>query len=190
MTGNKILDRRFYPAGTLIIEEGEKGNCAYYIESGSVDVFTKDLDGRIIHLSEIKAEDIFGEMALITQEKRTASVRTLEDSTLVTISPEDFKLAYSSSDKVFRRLLNVLVQRLAEANDYIVSQHKTIADFEEATHLTIKNVSYSLPDELQNRFQAEVRPVLEHLRVVLKKYKEMTPEKLAQLKEEVDKSSK
>ena len=184
MTDKKILDRRFYPAGSLIIEEGARGDCAYYIESGLVEVFTHDPDGREIRLSILGVEEVFGEMALISHDRRVASVRTVEDSTIITITPEDFKLAYASSDKVFSKLLNVLVNRLVDANHYIVTQHKEIADLEGAAHNTVKNVSYSLPPELQERFQKDIRPILEELMAVLNKYKELSSEKLDKLRED------
>ncbi len=174
MADKKVLDRRFFPADTLIIEEGSLGNCAYYIESGLVEVFTKATDGQEIRLSLIGVEEIFGEMALISNEKRTASVRTVEDSTVIIITQEDFKYARSSANKVLTKLLNVLVERLVEANNFIVNQHKEIVDLEESTNFSVKTLAYSLPPELRPNFQKEIKPILAELMLVIDKYKKIS----------------
>ncbi|TVQ83604.1 MAG: hypothetical protein EA357_05515 [Micavibrio sp.] len=186
----KILDRRFVPKNTLLIEEGQPASYAYYLEKGRAEVFTTDIDGRKIALSELESEDIFGEMALLTRGRRTASVRTLEDSTVVKITPEDFRRSYSSSNKIFKKLLVVLVDRLIEANHHITEQHKTIADFEEAAHLTVANVGKSIPEDMREKFAREVKPILEHLRAVLKKYKDLTPKKMEEIDREIAKTGK
>ena len=188
MPSGRILDRRFFPKGSLVIEEGQMASCAYYIEEGAVEVFTADSDGREIHLSTLADEDIFGEMALISHGTRTASVRTLEDTTLVTMTPEDFRRSYSTSEPAFRKLLAALVERLVDANEFIAEQHKTIADFEDAASLTVKKVSMSIPEELQDKFVMEVFPVLDHLLVLLKKYKQMCPDTMQNLDDEIMRS--
>jgi len=186
----KILDRRFVPKNTLIIEEGQAASCAYYMEKGAAEVFTTDIDGRKIALSPIVAEDIFGEMALITRGVRTANVRTTEDSTIVKITPEDFRRSYSGSNKIFKKLMVAMVDRLIDANHHIAEQHKTIADFEEAAHLTVMTVSKSIPEEWRDKFVMEVKPVLDHLRTLLQKYKKLIPEELEDLEEKVTKTGK
>ena len=42
-----ILERRFIPGGHLLIEEGEVGNCAYLIQSGTVSVYSDDGGKRV-----------------------------------------------------------------------------------------------------------------------------------------------
>ena len=186
----KILDRRFVPKGTVLIEEGQPASCAYYLEKGAAEVYTTDIDGRKIALSPIGPEDIFGEMALITRGVRTANVRMTEDSTVVKITPEDFRRSYSGSNKVFKKLMVALVDRLIDANQHIVEQHKTIADFEEAAHLTVMTVSKSIPEELRDKFVMEVKPVLDHLRTLLAKYKNLIPVEIEELEEKVGQTGK
>lgn len=186
----KILDRRFVPKDTLLIEEGQPASCAYYLEKGAAEVYTTDIDGRKIALSPVGPEDIFGEMALITRGVRTANVRVTEDSTVVKITPEDFRRSYSGSNKIFKKLMVALVDRLIDANQHIADQHKTIADFEEAAHLTVMTVSKSIPEELRDKFVMEVKPVLDHLRTLLHKYKNLIPVEIEDLEGKVTKTGK
>ena len=66
-----ILERRFFPEGGIIINEGEDGDVAYLIQSGTIEIF-KTLNGKQMPLAEMEAGDIFGEMTLLFEQKRTA----------------------------------------------------------------------------------------------------------------------
>src|SRR5947209_5491865 len=99
MTKNiKILDRQFIPAGTVIIEQGTMGSRAFMIETGGVEVFVKDESGNEMTLSELGPGAMVGEMAALSDGLRTASVRTSEDSVIVTIPAHDLNASMKASE--------------------------------------------------------------------------------------------
>ncbi|MCB9981372.1 MAG: cyclic nucleotide-binding domain-containing protein, partial [Rhodospirillales bacterium] len=111
-----ILERRFVPKGTLIMEEGEPGNCAYLIQSGVVEVFTQN-EGRELRLAKLDLGQIFGEMALIFDELRTASVRALEDCNLIVITRQSFQAKLGKTDPTIAAIVKMLTQRVISANN-------------------------------------------------------------------------
>ncbi len=91
------LARRFqlrsFPAGAEIVREGERGTSFFLIRSGEVEVWTTDLRDRTrqVKLGELGEGDFFGEVALLTDKPRTATVRARTDVEAMELSREDFE---------------------------------------------------------------------------------------------------
>lgn len=166
----KILDRRFVPAGTLIIEQGNIGSRAFLIESGKVEILKRDKKGRTVKIAEAGAGSIIGEMALIDGSERSASVKTLEESILIAISMKDIEESIGDPDGVFQKLMKVMVDRLKEMNDRMIRQNLELAELQEAAESTVENISFHIPEQQQTEFKKEMVPLLERLKETLSKY--------------------
>ena len=75
------------PAGELVLREGEPGNSLYIVLDGNLEV-TKRHGGQDVLLAVYKPGQFFGEMALLEQGPRSASVRALRESRLLVISQD------------------------------------------------------------------------------------------------------
>lgn len=105
---NETLPReQFVPAET-VFGIGEPGDSAYVIEAGSVEILAGLAQGRIAVLG---AGELFGEVALLDQLPRTATVRTLEATTLVRIERSHVNELLKRSDPVIRHLMTLLLER-------------------------------------------------------------------------------
>lgn len=82
-----------FPASALIFREGEAGDCAYVVVRGAVQVFAMDHNGDEIVLAQVKDLDHVGEQSLLPDhsDRRNASVRAREDSTLLRIPKAEFQ---------------------------------------------------------------------------------------------------
>ena len=80
-------------AGTVVLTQGEAGDRFYVLESGAVDIVR---DGVVV--TTLAAGDCFGEIALLRDVPRTASVVATEDCVLQTLSREDFLAAVSNPE--------------------------------------------------------------------------------------------
>lgn len=112
----RILERKTYADGRVILREGEEGSCAYVIQSGAVDIVRDSGDSKLV-LAHLEAGSIFGEMALIDQAPRMASAITAQPTTLVMVKEADLRAKLEASDPFVARLLNMLVSNIRSTTD-------------------------------------------------------------------------
>jgi len=99
----------------VIFHEGDEGDCAYIIEKGRVLVYiNKDVDE--VPLSILGEGEIFGEMSLIDNQARSASVRALEEVQLSIVSKQQLLERVSTADTVVQLLMRVLLKRVRHHN--------------------------------------------------------------------------
>src|SRR5574341_526467 len=90
---------RDYPAGSIICHEGELEHVFYIVQEGQVAITRQLLSGEEQRLGVQGPGSFFGEIALLENQPRSASVRTLNDSRLLEISEEDFeRMVYRSPE--------------------------------------------------------------------------------------------
>ena len=77
--------------GTIVIERGDESGALYFISDGQVRIFVAGEDGKEITLNELGPGDYFGELALLGETQRTASVITLTDCQFRVLSKSEFK---------------------------------------------------------------------------------------------------
>ncbi|RMH70914.1 MAG: GHKL domain-containing protein [Gemmatimonadetes bacterium] len=115
-----VLTEEFYPAGTLIFEEGSVGHTFYIIKSGRIEI-TKRVGESKEHLVAIEeVNDFFGEMALLEHKPRSATVRSLEDTYLLGLSQTDFDQLLAKNPVTYYQIARALSSRLREANDRMI----------------------------------------------------------------------
>src|ERR1035438_1791734 len=85
-TLSKNWQRKYFPKNTIILNEGDRSDYFYLIESGKVKVLLEDEQGKEFILNVLEGGEYFGEMALIDNEVRSATVVAMEDSNLTLIS--------------------------------------------------------------------------------------------------------
>ena len=105
-----VMTREQHRAGTVIIRQGDAGDKFYLIGQGSTDVIIDD-GGSAYVVNRLGQGDFFGEMALITGETRSATVRALEDVELYVLSKDDFQTALNASTSFRNQLMHVFFQR-------------------------------------------------------------------------------
>ncbi|MBC7933118.1 MAG: cyclic nucleotide-binding domain-containing protein [Rubrivivax sp.] len=87
-----------FDAGQFIIREGETGDAFYILREGSAEVVKETEGGKV--LKRLKAGDAFGELALLTGQKRAASVVTREATSVFRLEKEDFDRIIATAPKV------------------------------------------------------------------------------------------
>ena len=154
------MERRFVPKGTLVMKQGDRGNCAYLVQSGSVIVFTEN-NGKRVELGKLELGQIFGEMSLIFNEPRSASVQAYEDSNLIVITRETFEEKLTKTDPTLRAVMAMLTERITNVNNSLAHKKSNIKDMEESARLIYQNILGALPEADRRDFQNEVLPKLE-----------------------------
>ena len=106
------MDIKNFKKGEVIFEEGTFGNTAYIIKSGSVEVVKRMSDGKNQQISKLEKNDIFGEMGLIDQLPRTATVCALEDCSISVMTSDNFDTLAKRNPQALMPILKVLASRL------------------------------------------------------------------------------
>jgi CRP-like cAMP-binding protein len=99
--------------GDFVIKEHQKGEHLYVVLDGTAEVFTLDEDGKILILAELGAGEFFGEQALMPDSngKRNAFVRANNETRLIKIPKEYFRLILSRDDKIAAELRKIQKNR-------------------------------------------------------------------------------
>ncbi|MBK9585188.1 MAG: cyclic nucleotide-binding domain-containing protein [Alphaproteobacteria bacterium] len=165
-----ILERRFVAAGTVLMKEGDDPNCAFLIQSGLVGVYGEK-QGQMVELARLGVGEICGEMALFNDEKRTATVKVLEDCNLIVISRQTLKEKLERSDPTIRALVEMLSQRLVSGNLSVTNKKTNVQDLIDMANVLFDNVAESLTEKDRSKFQKNVRPLMAEFLEKLDKYR-------------------
>ena len=114
---------RTYPKNTVIINEGDQANAMFICNSGKVKVFVSDENGREFILNSMGEGEYFGELSLLDDECRSASVMTTDKSTFTILYKEDFTKLIMNNPKIALSLLRNLSRRIRLLTDNV----KTLA---------------------------------------------------------------
>ena len=104
---------RTLEAGECLFHEGEPGNCAYVLESGQMEVST-GRDGARVVLATVGPGALLGEMALINNQPRMATLTAIEPTRLVMITRDYLSERLETADPMLRHILRVVLTRFRE----------------------------------------------------------------------------
>jgi CRP/FNR family transcriptional regulator, cyclic AMP receptor protein len=118
----RVAVPRSYPAGSIILREGDPGDTCYILRSGEARVVRQHADGRAITLTNLGPGEIFGELAMFDGEVRSATVEAVDDVRAVAILAGDLKRLLGEHPEIAVKLLGALAARLRETNARIARQ--------------------------------------------------------------------
>jgi CRP/FNR family cyclic AMP-dependent transcriptional regulator len=111
-----VSTEKSFPKNAVVLTEGEMGDSLYMIQSGKVKVFIGDEDGREIILKIMGPGSFFGEMSMIDKQPRSASVTTLEPSTVQVLTHSMFEKCVEQAPRIGTVVMQILAHRVREAD--------------------------------------------------------------------------
>jgi CRP-like cAMP-binding protein len=113
-----------YKAGDLIIKEGDYGISIYKIIEGKVRIFNES-DDKEIALATLGCGEVVGEMTFLSRvtERRSASVKALEDTVLEVWDPARISREYEQMPPIIRHIADQALKRLIRMNRLIIKMH-------------------------------------------------------------------
>ncbi|MGH2962092.1 MAG: Crp/Fnr family transcriptional regulator [Solirubrobacterales bacterium] len=119
---SRVAVARSYPKGVRVFHEGDQSDACYIVRRGDLRVTREHPDGRAIALATLGSGDIFGELAMLDGEARSASVEALTECELLALPAADVRRMLQSSSEITVKLVVALTRRLREANERIARQ--------------------------------------------------------------------
>jgi CRP/FNR family transcriptional regulator, cyclic AMP receptor protein len=115
------LQQRSYPRNSFILRAGEETDALYIILSGRAKVLIPDEQGREVILAIMGPSEFFGEMGLLDDMPRSASVETLEACQVLRFSKSGFMACLKDNFDLAMIIIGNLVKRLRDADRKIES---------------------------------------------------------------------
>jgi len=115
------VPRSFAP-GQAVFREGDSSDTCYVVRSGHARAVREHGDGRTITLATFGPGDIFGELALFEDERRSATVEALEELGVVAVLGPDMRRLMVEHPQISTRLVIALGRRLRESNERLSRQ--------------------------------------------------------------------
>jgi CRP/FNR family cyclic AMP-dependent transcriptional regulator len=115
------VQHRSYPRNAFILRAGEETDALYIVLSGRVKVLIPDEEGHEVILSVMGPHEFFGEMGLLDEQTRSASVEALEACEMLRLSKSGFTNILKDNFELAMLIMRSLVKRLREADRKIES---------------------------------------------------------------------
>ena len=113
---SQVAVPRSFPAATRVFHEGDSSDACYIVSEGSFRVTREHSDGRAITLATLGPGEIFGELAMLDGDKRSASAESITDGTLLALPANDVRSLLARNPEIALKLVAGLVRRLRAAN--------------------------------------------------------------------------
>ena len=105
-----------YEQGDVIFRQGESGNCMFVIQEGEVEAVA-ETDGKELRLRTMGPNEFFGEMALFEKETRTATIRAIRPTRVLTIDKKTFLGGIHEDPSLAFRIVQTMTHRIRDLTD-------------------------------------------------------------------------
>jgi small-conductance mechanosensitive channel/CRP-like cAMP-binding protein len=119
----EMSEQRLYAAGESIVKQGEESSELYVIERGEVVVSVQRSGGEVV-VARLGAGKFFGEMALLTGDKRQASVRAATECQLLEVGRDALRTVLGKSPDLAERISAVLAERQAQLDEQLAAREE------------------------------------------------------------------
>ena len=121
-----------YRSGSWLCREGDEGNCAYFLLSGSVSISKQLKDGRKVYLSTLTSGHLFGQTGLIPGQSRTADVTATSEVEILVLDRTRLDAALQRRDSWASGLQTLIASHLVRQLRGALARLETLANQEDA----------------------------------------------------------
>lgn len=118
-----LMKRHEVPEGWVLFREGDEGRLMYIVLSGSVAISIKTSGGEEVEVGRVGEGSFFGEMSILEKDVRSATCRTVDDCTLLSLDGNGFRTLMgrepNAAIKIMQRMLNTATGRLQKTGAFL-----------------------------------------------------------------------
>lgn len=127
--------KQYMRQGQILFREGTQSDFIFVVEKGEFEVSRRSRDGRVEILDILREDDIFGELGVIENLPRSATVRALQDGVVTIISKEEMMATVRKNPKALMFILKTMAQRVRTASQRKRNiQHRSSSKLDLASH--------------------------------------------------------
>lgn len=105
-----------YKDGEVIVRQGEVGKCMFVIQEGEVEAVA-EADGKELRLRTMGPNEFFGEMALFEKEIRTATIRAIRPTRVLTVDKKNFLGGIHEDPSLAFRIVQTMSHRVRDLTE-------------------------------------------------------------------------
>jgi CRP/FNR family transcriptional regulator len=113
---------RRWERGEVVFMEGDEGDTTYLLMSGAVLLTREHQDGRVVAIAELRAGDMFGELAMFRGETRSATAEAIEPTEAVALLAPDVQRLIRQNPEIASKLLKALAERVSRTTERLLRQ--------------------------------------------------------------------
>jgi EAL domain-containing protein (putative c-di-GMP-specific phosphodiesterase class I) len=149
---------KIFQPGEIIMRQGDPGECAYIIEEGLVEILIEKANSLIHRVGTRGAGTIIGEMAIVDDEPRIATIKALQTCKLLEITRTDFHRRLKNSDPVIQVVSQVILMRYRDTltRAAILKESSTYPTPEELERDYIEQANAVEDIKMANEFRAAI----------------------------------
>jgi len=115
----KYVTTRRYKRDTVIFSRGDPGPCLFIVASGTVKIGVQSSDSKDAVFNMIGASGLFGEIALLDGQPRTADAIALTDCQLLVLERRDFLPLIESDSRIALQIIEILCERIRRTSEQV-----------------------------------------------------------------------
>lgn len=128
LSAERGIKKKFFRKGDFVFSEGDPGDMAFIIETGSVAI-SKVVEGQEIELASMVEGELFGEMAILDGSPRMANAKAREDTVVITLPSDIFETKLETTEPFFKTLIQILVDNLRNVHRVYMHRPRSVHDY-------------------------------------------------------------
>lgn len=117
-----VAETAHFTAGEVVFREGDFSNSCYVISSGHAAAVREHPGGRAITLARFGPGDLFGELAMLDDQRRSATIEALDQLDAISIKGDDMRRLLRAHTDIAVRMITALAQKLRQTNERLAGQ--------------------------------------------------------------------
>jgi CRP-like cAMP-binding protein len=126
------------PAKTTVFKEGDKGDALYIVKSGKINILKRNSAGVDSVLVSLNKGAVIGDMAIIDEQPRSASVATVQETTFLIITKDDFRQLLADVPEISFQILKMTTERLRKTNVHLRELESSTSKMEDVIRVITK----------------------------------------------------
>ncbi len=166
-----ILERKVIHPGKPFIKAGEEHARAYLVQNGLISAYVMDGDQKI-EVAQYEPGRIIGEICLMVDEPMTMNYEALVDTTVATITRQDFQKKISRIDEDVMKIFDHVMNKLNYQDLNAIDKAKDRAKIDEDAYKMVALLTAGMPEEKKFRYETAILPHANNMVKAIKELKE------------------